>query len=428
MPYPQALLIQIGLIVAAARLLGVLLRRIHQPHVVGEMMVGILLGPSVLGVVSPGLMHALFPEEGFGFLNAVGQVGLIVFMFLVGLEVSIKGLKEQGRVAAIIGNTSIAAPFILGASLAPLLYGKLAGAGVPFIVFALFMGASTSVTAFPVLARILRDKGLLRSRVGMVAIAGAAAGDVTAWCVMALIIPLAHGGGGGASPLTTSLLLLAYICLMWFAVKPLYGRLCAAFETQGRLSQDLLAKVLLILLASAVATELLGVHVLFGAFMAGVIMPKEGGLAHELTRKLESMTIVLLLPIFFALAGLKANVGLISGGDMWFYCLLIFAVAVAGKLGGAALSGRAVGLSWREAGAVGALMNTRGLMELVILNIGLDVGIISPALYSMMVLMALATTFMASPLLDWIYSSPLADERAVLREAEAATLPPQLGG
>lgn len=406
MPHLNTLLLQIVVILTTARLVGGLFRKIHQPQVVGEMAAGIILGPSLLGWLAPGVYGALFPAESLGFLSALSQIGLILFMFLVGLELDLRALRGQGRTALLTSHTSIVFPFFLGALLAFTLYPRLAPGGVRFDHFALFMGAALSITAFPVLARILGERNMLQSKVGVVAIACAAIDDVTGWCILAGVVLLVRAGAGG-SLWTTVLGSAAYIALMLFGARRFLSRfavpLAGNLQNGGRGAQQLLALLLILLLLSAWVTESLGIHALFGAFLAGVVMPKEDRLVSVLAGKLEDVAVVLLLPIFFAFNGLRTSLGLLNSPEMWLTCLLIVVAAVAGKFGGSTLAARATGLTWREAGAIGVLMNTRGLMELVLLNIGLDIGVISPVLFTMLVVMALVTTFMTSPALEWVY-------------------------
>lgn len=407
------LLIQVGVILLVARLVGLVFRKLHQPQVIGEMLAGILLGPSLLGWLAPDISAALFPAESLGFLNALSQIGLLLFMFLVGLEFDPNMLRSQGRAAVVTSQASIVAPFILGAGLAFYLYPKLSDASVSFTSFALFMGIAMSITAFPVLARILTERKMLRSKVGAMAITCAAVNDVTGWSILAAIV-LFGQANSSAHPIWLTLVGTAvYIVVMIWGVRPLLQRLEGTFQKWG-ISQDMMTLIFLVILVSGLVTEWLGIHALFGAFLAGVIMPKQHSFVHALTEKLEYVAIVLLLPLFFAFTGLRTSVGLLNGADLWFYCALIILVAVAGKFGGSTVAARAMGMSWREASSVGVLMNTRGLMELVVLNIGLDIGILSPTLFAMMVIMAIVTTVMTAPLLQWIYfASPPSYESTV---------------
>jgi Kef-type K+ transport system membrane component KefB len=381
---------------------GWLLRRIHQPQVVGEMIAGILLGPSLLGWLLPDVSAAVFPAESLASLNALSQIGLILFMFLVGLEFDPKILRGRGHIAVVTSHASIVVPFALGALLAIYLHPVLSPSNVPVLHFVLFTGLAMSITAFPVLARILAERGLLRTHVGAVAIACAAVDDVTAWCILAGILVLISATGQSTPFAVTLFGSLAYIAVMFLVVRRVLRVLGNYFHRQRVVTPDMLALVLLLVLASAWTTEALGIHALFGAFLMGVVMPKDGDFAHALVEKLEALTVTLLLPLFFAYTGLRTSIGFLQGSG-WLYCVLIIVVAIAGKLGGASLTAQRFGMSWREAGALGILVNTRGLIELVFLNIGLDIGVISPTFFTMMVLMALVTTFMTTPLLAWVY-------------------------
>jgi Kef-type K+ transport system membrane component KefB len=403
MPHLPTLLIQVAVILLMARLVGWLFRKIHQPQVIGEMVAGILLGPSLLGWVSPTISTALFPPGSLGFLNSLSQVGLLFFMFLVGLELNPQNLRGRHHVAVLTSHVSIIFPFLLGTLTALYLYPRISDDRVKFIHFALFLGTAMSITAFPVLARILTERKLIRSQVGAVAIACAAVDDVTAWCLLAGVILLVRASDSLTSLWLTLFGSATYIVAMLLVMRRMLSKLGLVYQKRGRITQDLMALILLLLFLSAWVTEHLGIHALFGTFLLGVIMPKSQDFVRALSDKLEDMTVVLLLPLFFAFTGLRTSIGLVSGAEMWSYCALIMAVAITGKFGGATLSARLTGMSWREAGAIGILMNTRGLMELVILNIGLEIGVINPPVFAMMVLMALVTTFMTTPLLELIY-------------------------
>ncbi|MBO0858231.1 MAG: cation:proton antiporter [Chloracidobacterium sp.] len=403
----KLLIAQVATILIVARLIGWLFRRLHQPRVVGEMVAGILLGPTLLGWAAPGISAALFPPASLGYLNALSQIGLLFFMFLVGLELDLEQLRKLGRAATTTSLASVITPFILGFLFAIYLYPRLSDRSVSFIGFALFMSIAMSITAFPVLARILTERNLLRSKVGSVAITCAAVDDVTAWIVLAGIIVLIRSSNHQTpswAPLWMTLAGLgAFVLAMLVVVRRALQTLVVFYERQGGLTHDILAVVLLLVMASGWMTEFLGVHALFGAFLAGAIMPRHHDLSRELWRRCETLIVTLLLPLFFAFTGLRSSFFLISGARMWFYCAMIIALAIIGKLLGSMIAARINGMSWREATTVGVLMNTRGLVELVILNIGLDLGVLSSALFSIMVLMALVTTFMTSPLLSWIY-------------------------
>ncbi len=407
------LLLQIGVVLVASRLVGILFRRIQQPQVVGEMVAGILLGPSLLGWAAPEVSAFIFPPESLGHLNMLSQVGLVLFMFLVGLEFDPKLMVGRGHAAVVTSHVSIVAPFFLGSALALYLYPQLSDASVAFDGFALFMGAAMSVTAFPVLARILQERNLTRTKVGALTIACAAVDDVTAWAILAIVIAIVRAHALHTPLWITLIGSAAYVVLMLFVARPALRLFEERFRNSGRVTHDMLAGILLLMLASAWVTEWLGIHALFGAFCFGAVMPKERSFMHTLGGKIEHVTVVFLLPIFFANAGLRTSIGLVSGLEMWSYFGLVMLVAVAGKFGGSTIAARMTGLPWREASALGILMNTRGLMELVILTIGLDLGVISPALFAMMIMMALLTTFMTTPILQWIYPLDL------LRESEA---------
>ncbi|HYO69150.1 MAG TPA: cation:proton antiporter [Archangium sp.] len=396
------LIVQWVVIIGLSRLIGSGARWLGQPLVIAEVLAGILLGPSLLGWLAPGVLGALFPADSMPVLRMLSQLGPILFMFLIGLELDPRVLRGQGRASLFISHTSILVPFALGALAALVLHPRLSEPSVPFSSFVLFMGAAMSVTAFAVLARILSEHGLLRSKVGMLALTCAAVDDVTAWCLLAFVVSLVRASDLLHAGLTTVLALL-YVGVMLGLVRPFLERLGARVANKEGLTQNVVALTLMMLLASAWATERIGIHALFGAFLFGLIIPKQGGLAEALAEKLEDVVVVLLLPVFFAYSGLRTQVGLLEGASDWALCGLILLVACVGKFGGTTLAARLTGMRWREAGALGILMNTRGLIELIVLNVGLDLGVISPKLFTMMVIMALVTALMTSPLLRWVY-------------------------
>lgn len=402
MPNLFTLTLQLAVVLAVCRVVGELFRRIHQPKVVGEMFAGIMLGPSLLGWVAPHLSAYLFPPASLGFLNALSQVGVVVFMFLVGLGINPGELKKESHAAVLTSHVSITAPFVLAAFLALYLYPRLSDDSVAFTSFALFMGSAMSITAFPVLARILAERDMLGSRLGTVAIACAAVDDVTGWCILAYIVVLIRSAHSATSIWVTVAGILVFGLAMIHGVRRLLRGFARVYKKKGALSENLMALMLLLVLASSLLTEYLGIHLLFGAFLMGAIMPKEHQFVRYVLDRFETITVTLLLPLFFAFTGLRTNIGLVKGPEMWMYCGLIIFVATAGKLGGSTLASWLSGMPLREAAGLGTLMNTRGLMELVILNIGLDIGVISPALFSMMVIMALFTTFMTTPVLRLI--------------------------
>lgn len=399
-------LVEVLIVIGLSRLVGLGCRWIKQPLVIGEIIAGIMLGPSLFGLVAPDLAAALFPAEAVPFLNVLSQVGLIFFMFLIGLELNPKYLSGQLEVAILISHVSILVPFSLGTLLAVVLYPLVSNASVSFTAFALFLGAAMSITAFPVLARIITENNLQRTRLGTLALTCAAVDDVTAWCVLALAIAVARTGTiTGAFP--TILYSLLYIGLMMTVGRWFLQRLATYYERAGRLSQTVLAWIYMGVVASALITELIGIHLIFGAFLLGAAMPKNAGLVRELAQKTEDFVLVFLLPVFFAYSGLRTEIGLLNRPELWLLCALVVLVAIVGKYFGTYIAARVSGIENREASALGWLMNTRGLTELIVLNIGLSLGVISPLLFTMLVIMALVTTFMTSPLLEWTYPKKL---------------------
>ncbi len=408
-------LVALVVIIAASRALGAAFRFLHQPPVVGEVLAGILLGPSLLGRVAPGVSAYLLPATVAPYLGVIAQIGVILFMFLVGLELDTALLRKKTHATLAISHASIIAPFLLGAALALWIYPSISSRDVPFSIFALFMGVSMSVTAFPVLARILTDRGIHKTRLGVVAISCAAVDDVTAWCLLAFVVSVAQSKTGGA--VFTIGLTIGYIALMFGAVRPVVQRAVRRQELSGGPTQLATAMVLVGLLLSALATESIGVHAVFGAFLLGAVIPHQSSLAKDLTHKLEDLVVVMLLPAFFAFTGMRTQIGLVSGAANWTICGVIVVVASVGKFGGSAVAARLSGLDWRDAASLGILMNTRGLMELVVLNIGLDLKVISPTLFAMMVTMALVTTFATAPILHLLSRGRLEAEGALSANA-----------
>lgn len=398
-------LAQIIVILALSRVIGRLLGRIGQPFVVGEMLSGILLGPSALGAVWPAAYTLLFPVGTVRFLGAVSQLGLVLFMFFVGLELDPNQLRGRGRSALLVSHTSIVMPLFLGTTLSLLLFSPLSPSGVPFPPFALFVGAAMSVTAFPVLARLLAERNLLPTTLGALALACAAVDDVSAWCVLALVVAVAHAGQGPTEVLLMLTGSAAFVAAMFLVVRPRLQQLAARHQADGHITHDVLAIIVMVALGSAWITQQLGTHALFGAFLAGVVMPKSEGFVRDVGRPFEDVLLVVLLPLFFATTGIRMSLSVISGGIMWMNFALLLLVAVAGKLGGSAVAARASGLSWRESLSLGALMNARGLIGLVILSVGLETGVISQPLYVMMVLVSIITTVMTTPMLS-LFAGP----------------------
>ncbi|MBX7258884.1 MAG: cation:proton antiporter [Candidatus Hydrogenedentes bacterium] len=390
-------LLAIAVIIVVTRAAGMLVGFLGQPLVMGEVIGGIVLGPSLLGRIAPETMDYVLPAGVAPFLGVIAQLGVILYMFLVGLELDLHLARRGVKATVFISNASIAAPFILGAGLAFPLHERFAPEGVGLTVFVLFLGVSMSITAFPVLARILADRRVQKTRLGVIALTCAAIGDATAWCLLAFVVSFAHDRAGDA--LQTLLLTIGFVALIVGVGTPLAQRWVPRME---RRPQGALTVVFVAMLLSAVATEYIGIHAIFGAFLLGAIIPHDSRIASDLTHRLESFIGVLFLPVFFAYTGMRTQIGLISGVENWLFCGAIIAVACMGKFGGTYAAARLTGMPRREASALGVLMNTRGLVELIVLNIGLDLGVISPTLFAMLVLMALVTTFMTSPLLNLV--------------------------
>jgi Kef-type K+ transport system membrane component KefB len=410
------LLAQIAAILLVSRALGLVTRWLGQPLVIAEMVAGIVLGPSLLGLLWPQAFATLFPAVSLPVLKMLSQLGLVLFMFLVGLELDPALLRGRRRASVLISHTSIALPFALGVGAAYWLRGGYLPKGVPFLPFALFLGTAMSVTAFPVLARILTERGLLQSRVGAIAIACAAVDDVTAWCMLAFVVAVARAHALTEAVWTAGLSAL-FSLFMVFAARPLLKRLAARTTDPSGPTPTSVAGVLFLLLVSAGITEAIGIHALFGAFLFGAVFPKDNGLAHALASKLESVAVLLLLPLFFAYSGIRTQIGLVSGAQQWLIVAALIGLATLGKFGGSAVAARLSGIRWREASAIGVLMNTRGLMELIVLNVGMDLGVITPAMFTMLVIMALVTTFATTPILHWVYP-----DSELLRETDGALL------
>ncbi len=406
MPIPILVLVQVLIVIGLSRLVGLAFRKINQPQVIGEIVAGIMLGPSLFGMIAPESAAALFPAESLPFLNVLSQIGLIFFMFLIGLELNPKYLKGNLDIAILISHVSILVPFSLGSLLALLLYPLVSSGSVSFTAFAMFLGAAMSITAFPVLARIITENNLQSTRLGTLALTCAAVDDVTAWCLLAVAIAVTRTNSmSGAIP--TIIASLLYIAFMVTVGQKFLQRLAKHYHRSGRLSQLLLAGIYMAVVASALITELIGIHLIFGAFLLGAVMPKNAELTREIAQKTEDFVLVFLLPIFFAYSGLRTQIGLLNRPILWLLCGLVLAVAIIGKYVGTYIAARVSGIDNREASALGWLMNTRGLTELIVLNIGLSLGVISPLMFTMLVIMALVTTFMTSPLLEWTYPKKL---------------------
>jgi len=390
-------LLALSAVIIAGYILGRVCRYLGQPPVIGEVLAGIMLGPSLLGRLAPDAQHFLFPPSAVPHLGMIAQFGVILYMFILGLELDANALRRRANSLLVIAKASILLPFLLGIGLAFLLYPILSTSAVPFVSFAFFLGVALAVTAFPVLARILTDRGLSKTPLGVTALSCAAMNDVIAWCLLALVVGVAQADVGSALMVFGGA--LAFLAVMFFVVRPLAIRALAPTDepetTRGRATLLFTA-----MLVSALVAEWIGIHALFGAFLLGAIIPHDSAIAKSFTAKLEDLVTIVFLPAFFAFTGLRTQIGFVETADEWLLCGLIILVATLGKFGGTALAARWTGMTWNDSAKLGVLMNTRGLMELIVLNIGLDLGIISPKLFAMLVIMALVTTIATSPLLS----------------------------
>lgn len=391
-------LLALGVIIIVARAVGALFKLIRQPPVMGEVIAGILLGPSALGYVWPGATQFLLPTHVAPALDGLAQMGVLLYMFIIGLELNPAVLRGRTAATITVSHASIVVPFILGFALCLYTYPRYSSSDVPFTVFALFGGVALSITAFPVLARILTDRKLSTTPIGTIALACAAVDDVTAWCLLAFIVSVVRATMGGA--VITIAASAAYIAVMLAIVRPRLRAFVAKVEGQDNVNRAVMTIVFIGMLGSALVTSLIGIHALFGAFLFGAMIPHDSKLARQVMDRLEDVVVVLLLPAFFAFVGMRTQVGLVSGIGDWVTVALIFAVACIGKFGGAFVAARLTGLSTPDSALLGALMNTRGLMELIVLNVGLDLRVLSPTLFTMMVLMAIGTTMMTTPIVD----------------------------
>ena len=411
--HPLALLLfQIITIVVVARIFGWIFRKIGQPSVIGEIIAGIVLGPSLFGLYFPDLSQALFPADSLGNLQLLSQIGLILFMFVVGMELDLKALKNKANEAVVISHASIIIPFALGIGLSYYIYTGFAPQhldpvtkavvfDIPFLSFSLFMGIAMSITAFPVLARIVQERGIHKTRLGTIVITCAAADDITAWCILAAVIAIVKAGSFVSSLYVIGLAIL-YVIMMLLVVKPFLKRIGDLYAKKDNIKKSVVAIFLLTLIISSYLTEIIGIHALFGAFMMGAIMPDISKFRNVFIEKVEDVSVILLLPLFFVFTGLRTEIGLLNEPYLWKITGFIILVAVVGKFFGSAIAAKFVGQNWRDSLTIGALMNTRGLMELIVLNIGLELGVLTPKVFTMMVIMALVTTFMTGPALDII--------------------------
>lgn len=393
------LLLQVLTILIAARIVGFIFNKIGQPTVIGEIVAGIILGPSLLGMYFPEYLEFLFPLDSMKPLQLISQIGLILFMFVIGMELDLSVLRNKAYDALIISHASIIIPFALGMGLAYFIYEEYAPDNIGFISFALFIGIAMSITAFPVLARIVKERKLTKTKVGTIVITCAAADDVTAWFALAVVIAIVKAGSV-ASALYTIAMSLGYLLFMIKVVRPILLKYTPS--DKKTFSKSLISIYFIVLVVSASATEIIGIHALFGAFIAGLIIPENLNLRNSFVDKVEDVATILLLPLFFVCTGLRTQISLISGVHLWLLTGAIIMVAIAGKFLGSAITARYIGQSWKNSLMIGTLMNARGLVELVVLNIGYDLGVLSPLVFSMLVIMALFTTFMTGPTLDLI--------------------------
>jgi K+:H+ antiporter len=390
-------LLSLVIVLVAARVLGAIFRKLSQPQVMGEVVAGILLGPSFLRWLVPEAASRILPADTAPYLALIAQAGVVLYMFLVGIDLDTDVLRKHTQASIAISHASIVVPFLLGAVLSLWLYPLYSARAVAFGTFALFIGVAMSITAFPVLARILTDRRMQKTRVGVLALTCAAVDDVSAWCLLAFVVSVAHSNTG--SVLFILISTIGFIVFVVVIAKRGALWLVRRRIAKARTTQDMFAMVCAALLLSALVTERIGIHALFGAFLLGSVIPHDSEFARDIREKCEDLVVVLLLPVFFAFTGMRTQIGLVHGTRDWLVCILIIATASLGKFGGSSLAARWTGSHWREAASLGILMNTRGLMELIVLNVGLDLGVLSPALFTMFVLMAVVTTLATTPLL-----------------------------
>lgn len=395
------LLFQIIVILSVVRLFSHLFKYIGQPGVIGEIVAGIILGPSVLGLFFPDFFHTLFPANSLTNLELLSQIGLVLFMFVIGMDVDFSILKNKMNETLVISHAGIIVPFFLGIVASFWIYEEYAASLTNFLPFALFIGISMSITAFPVLARIIQERNMTKTPIGVLSIASAANDDVTAWCLLAIVIAVAKAGTFLSALYTVGLTVL-FIAFMFGIIRPFLRKIGEIYVNSEVINKTFVGFIFLILVTSAVSTEIIGIHALFGAFIAGVVMPVNAGFRKTMMEKVEDIALVFFLPLFFAFTGLRTQIGLINTPELWEICGLLIFVAILGKLGGCTIAARLVGESWKDSFTVGTLMNTRGLMELVALNIGYEMGVLPPEIFVILVLMALITTFMTTPLLHLV--------------------------
>jgi len=393
------LLLQLIIILASARACGWLLRHVGQPSVVGEMVAGLVLGPLGFGFLFPKLHAEIFAPPALGGLSALSTLGLVLFMFIVGLELRAPlGFRAQLKTSGSVGVLSVIVPMALGAAIGPSLHPTLAPPGVGVWPFSLFLAVALSITAFPVLARIIKDRGLAQTRSGQLALTSAAVVDVIAWILLALVIGLAESTsshGGVLKMLLGAALLVGFVYLL---MRPLFVRILREYAPEGEPNAAALTALMIGLMLSALLAEAIHLHAIFGAFLFGTSLPRDDRVLDSLSRRIEPLCLALLIPLFFALAGLTTSSNAMRSAGIGATALIL-GVALVGKIGGGALGAKLSGYGWRESLAIGSLMNARGLMELVVIKVGLDAGLITPELFTILFIMALVTTAMTSPLI-----------------------------
>nr|BBH87123.1 hypothetical protein KTC_18740 [Thermosporothrix sp. COM3] len=405
------ILLQLIVILFAVQLFGTLSRRIGQQWVIGEILAGLALGPSLLGLLLPDLQRQIFPPASIPILHMLGDIGLILYMFSLGARTDVQELRSQSRVAAIISLSGIIVPLLLGFLLGFLLFPAQAGKHATPFSFALLMGVAMAITAFPVLARLLSEKRLLTTRIGMLSLVCASVGDVIAWCLLATASTVAHAQSG-LSILLMLVFTALFIASMFLIVRPLFIRANRHIRSMPLLAALTFGTVLL----ASFTTDKIGIHPIFGAFLTGLILPRNQNFTQQI-HSIDQVNGLLFLPLFFVVSGLRTQLGLIQSPALWLLCLVILLVACLGKIGGGTLSARISGESWRDSLTLGFLLNTRGLVELIVLNIGLELGILSQTLFSILVIMALVTTMLTSPCLYLLgvrpdTATPVKDKRS----------------